>query len=61
MVDTRQEDGQGCKDLEAEWRNFNSSADRAVPGAKLDSDIDSAQTDLAITSLNKLNNRWPGF
>ena len=37
MVETRQEDGQGCKDLEAEWRNFNSSADRAVPADSTDS------------------------
>ena len=55
-MDSRQEDGQGCRELETEWKNFNTSADQAVPG--LEGELDASQTDLAISSLNNLNNRW---
>ena len=58
-VDSRQEDGQGCRELETEWKNFNTSADQAVPG--LEGELDASQTDLAISSLNNLNNRLERF
>ena len=48
-------DGQGCKDIEAEWKNFNSSGDKAVPG--VDGDVDEKETANTISSLDKLNNR----
>jgi len=48
-------DGQGCKDIEAEWKNFNTSGDKAVPG--VDGDVDEAETKNTIASLDKLNNR----
>jgi len=48
-------DGQGCKDIEAEWKNFNSSGDKAVPG--VDGDVDEKETTNTISSLDKLNNR----
>merc|ERR1719250_384097 len=55
MVGSRQEEGQGCQDVEAEWRNFNSSADKAVPG--LEGELNTTETGKAISSLNNLNNR----
>ena len=55
MVGSRQDEGQGCQDIEAEWKNFNSSADKAVPG--LEGQLNTTETDTAISSLNKLNNR----
>ena len=48
-------DGQGCKDIEAEWKNFNTSGDKAVPG--VDGDVDPTETTNTISSLDKLNNR----
>jgi len=58
LADSRQSnstDGQGCKDIEAEWKNFNTSGDKAVPG--VDGDVDSDETTNTISSLDKLNNR----
>lgn len=59
MADGRQAknstDGQGCKDLEAEWTKFNSSGNKAVPA--VDGEVNSEETTKAIDSLNKLNNR----
>ena len=49
-------DGQGCKDIEAEWKNFNTSGDKAVPG--VDGDVDPTETTNTISSLDKLNNRY---
>ena len=57
-VDGRQgnnTDGQGCKDIEAEWKNFNTSGDKAVPG--VDGDVDPDETKKTISSLDNLNNR----
>ena len=50
----RQTDGDGCKKVEAEWKVFNTSGDKAVPG--VDSEPDAAETNKTIESLNKLNN-----
>ena len=55
MVGSRQKEGQGCQNVEAEWRNFNSSADKAVPG--LEGELNKTETGKAISSLNNLNNR----
>jgi hypothetical protein len=48
-------DGPGCTEIEAEWKNFNTSGDKAVPGVK--GDVDEVETNNTITSLNNLNNR----
>merc|ERR1712013_292351 len=46
MADGRQAknstDGQGCKDLEAEWTKFNSSGNKAVPA--VDGEVNSEET-----------------
>eukprot|EP00091_Calanus_sinicus_P014991 TRINITY_DN3282_c0_g1_i3.p1 TRINITY_DN3282_c0_g1~~TRINITY_DN3282_c0_g1_i3.p1 ORF type:complete len:326 (+),score=68.49 TRINITY_DN3282_c0_g1_i3:522-1499(+) len=52
--DDRQTDGDGCKKVEAEWKVFNTSGDKAVPG--VDKEPDATETDKTIASLNKLNN-----
>ena len=48
-------DGQGCKDVEAEWKNFNTTGDKAVAGVS--GDVDSKEVTNTIGSLDKLNNR----
>merc|ERR1719431_2159518 len=59
MVDSGRQgnntDGQGCKDIEAEWKNFNTSGDKAVPG--VDGDVNEEETTKTISSLDKINNR----
>merc|ERR1719318_1196473 len=52
--DERQTDGDGCKKVEAEWKVFNTSGDKAVPG--VDSEPDAAETNKTIASLDRLNN-----
>ena len=49
-------DGQGCKDIEAEWKNFNTSGDKAVPG--VDGDVDEAETTKTISSLKKIQRKF---
>ena len=49
------EDGQGCKDVEAEWKNFNATGDKAVAGVS--GDVNSTEVANTIDSLSKLNNR----
>ena len=49
------EDGQGCTDIVNEWKSFNTSGDKAVPG--VGDDVDEKETNNSITSLNKLNNK----
>ena len=49
------EDGQGCTDILKEWKKFNSSGSKAVPG--VGEDVDESETNNTITSLNKLNNK----
>jgi hypothetical protein len=53
-VDGRQTDGAGCTKVLDEWKVFNTSGDKAVPG--VDSEPDAAETNKTIESLNKLNN-----
>jgi len=48
-------DSEGCKEIEKEWKRFNTSGDRAVQG--VDGDVDQKETDNTIDSLDKLNNR----
>ena len=48
-------DGKGCTDIAAEWNNFNTSGDKAVPG--VDGDVDSTEVNNTVGSLNKINNR----
>ena len=50
------EDGKGCTDVLKEWKNFNSSGDKAVPG--VGDDVDESESSKTITSLNKLNNKY---
>ena len=50
----RQTDGDGCKNVEAEWKVFNTSGTKAVPG--VDSEPDAAETNKTIASLDRLNN-----
>lgn len=47
-------DGKGCTDIFNEWKKFNTSGDKAVPG--VGDDVDEKETNNTITSLNKLNN-----
>ena len=49
------EDGQGCTDIVNEWKSFNTSGDKAVPG--VGDDVDEKETNNTITSLNKLNSK----
>ena len=48
-------DGKGCTEIEDDWKNFNTSGDKAVPGVA--GDVDAEETNKTISSLNKLNNR----
>ena len=49
-------DGEGCTAILDDWKSFNSSADKAVPG--LGGDLDETETTNTITTLNKLNNKY---
>ena len=53
------EDGQGCTDIVNEWKSFNTSGDKAVPG--VGDDVDEKETNNSITSLNKLNNKLVSY
>ena len=59
QADARQgntsDDGQGCKDIVADWKTFNTSGDKAVPG--IDLDVDETETTNSINALNQINNR----
>ena len=53
----RQADGESeaCKAILSDWRSFNTSADRAVPG--VEGELDETETNNTIGILNKLNNK----
>ena len=53
----RQADGEGeaCKAILSDWKSFNSSADRGVPG--VEGELDEKETNNTIGTLNKLNNK----
>jgi len=55
MVRQAKEDGEECKAVEAEWKTFNTTGDKAVKG--VDGDVDDKEVKNTIGSLNKLNNR----
>ena len=55
MIRQAGEDGQGCKDIEAEWKNFNTTGDKAVQGVQ--GEVDDKEVNNTIDSLDKLNNR----
>jgi len=48
-------DSAGCLEIVDEWKNFNTSGDKAVPG--VGDDVDSKETTNTINSLDKLNKR----
>lgn len=53
----RQADGEGkaCQAIVSDWKSFNSSADRGVPG--VEGELDEKETNNTIGTLNKLNNK----
>ena len=48
-------EGAGCKGILSDWRSFNSSADKAVPG--VGGELDEKETNNTIGTLYKLNNK----
>ena len=51
----RQTDGAACNGILEDWKSFNSSGDKAVPG--VGGDLDEGETNNTIATLNKLNNK----
>ena len=51
----RTTDGQGCKDVEAEWMNFNSSGSTGVPG--VEGELNETAVDNTVSSLDRINNK----
>merc|ERR1712223_223525 len=49
------EDGAACLEILEDWKTFNKSASKAVPGVA--ADIDEEETTNTINTLNKINNR----
>jgi len=47
-------EGTACTAILNDWKSFNTSADKAVPG--VEGELDGVETNNTITTLNKLNN-----
>ena len=52
---SRQTDGAACTAILDDWKSFNTSGDKAVPG--VGGDLDETETNNTISTLNKLNNK----
>ena len=48
-------DGAACTGILEDWKSFNSSGDKAVPG--VGGELDEGETNNTIGTLNKLNNK----
>ena len=51
----RQTDGAACTGIVDDWKSFNSTGDKAVPG--VGGELDEGETNNTIATLNKLNNK----
>ena len=51
----RQTEGAACTAILDDWKAFNTSGDKAVPG--VGGDLDETETNNTIGALNKLNNK----
>ena len=49
-------EGTACTAILNDWKSFNTSADKAVPG--VEGELDGVETNNTITTLNKLNNKY---
>ena len=52
---SRQKDGAACTAILDDWKAFNTSGDKAVPG--VGGELDETETNNTIGALNKLNNK----
>ena len=48
-------EGEACKGIVNDWRSFNTSADKGVPG--VGGELDETETNNTIGTLDKLNNK----